>query len=447
MDWYILGEDLKLHNLTQNLRSQPGARVIDDPAERSMLVESGGELWRIAPGSEPESVSQARVPKITGIQWVSSERSGKRPGDQLKMILSTGSGVNSELYLFEPDSGISTQLKKPAADARVLYFSDQGKVAIFTQSTNKGSVTTVSGTTSGVSRELFHDNGKGPLVAKAPVQIIEYRSTDGKSLKGLLMLPYGYEKGKRYPLIVDEYPGHVVTSAEPDLGALAGPAEGGLLFSAHGYAVLRPSMPLPPTPGTNDNYLELTKGVLPAIDRAIELGIADPERVGVFGHSYGGFGAYGLIEQTDRFKAAVAYAAPSDFVSAYGSFDAQLRYSSDPELFYQLLNIEVGQSAMGSPPWKDPERYVRNSPLFHVDSIHTPLLIIHGDMDRAVPIEQSEEFYTALHRLNKPVRFLRYWGEGHLLTSPANRVDLWKQLYAWFDEFLMKPEKPVGSAP
>src|SRR6476660_5191677 len=82
MDWYILGEDLKLHNLTQNLRSQPGARVIDDPAERSMLVESGGELWRIAPGSEPESVSQARVPKITGIQWVSSERSGKRPGDQ-----------------------------------------------------------------------------------------------------------------------------------------------------------------------------------------------------------------------------------------------------------------------------------------------------------------------------------------------------------------------------
>lgn len=444
LDWYTVGEDLKLKNLTQTLGSQPGAKVISNPAERSMIVESGGELWRIAPDTQPVSITEGKLPKINGIQWVSSERLRRVSEDPIQVIVSTAPPANSELYLFEPGSGNVKVLKRPSPNARLLYFSDLGKVAVFTQSTDEGNVVTASDTTTGVTHEVFRDKGKGPHVAKAQVQVIDYKSADGKSLKGLLMLPYGYEKGKRYPLIVDEYPGHVVTSNEPDLSALGGPAEGGLLFSAHGYAVLRPSMPLPPIPGANDNYLELTKGVLPAIDRTVELGIADPDRVGVFGHSYGGFGVYGLIEQTDRFKAAAAFAAPSDFVSAYGAFDPRLRYTSDPEMFYGLLSAEVGQAALGSPPWRDPDRYVRNSPIFHVDAVHTPVLIIHGDMDNAVPVQQAEEFYTALHRLNKPVKFLRYWGEGHLLFSPANRVDLWKQLYSWFDEFLMKPDKTEG---
>jgi dipeptidyl aminopeptidase/acylaminoacyl peptidase len=90
---------------------------------------------------------------------------------------------------------------------------------------------------------------------------------------------------------------------------------------------------------------------------------------------------------------------------------------------------------MGNPPWKDWGRYLRNSPIFYVDRVQTPLLIVHGDMETAVPIEQAEEFFRALYRQGKRARFVRYWGEGHVLASPANIRDFWHQTYAWLDEF------------
>jgi len=149
------------------------------------------------------------------------------------------------------------------------------------------------------------------------------------------------------------------------------------------------------------------------------------------GQSTGGFSAYGLITQTDRFKAAVALAGFSDLVSFYGTFDARWRYQStadeDP---FRMWDLET--RGMGGPPWKDLQRYVRNSPISYIDRVHTPVLIIHGDLD-PVPIEQDEEFFTALYRQNKRAVFVRYWGEDHLLTSPANIRDMWGRIYAWFD--------------
>jgi dipeptidyl aminopeptidase/acylaminoacyl peptidase len=82
------------------------------------------------------------------------------------------------------------------------------------------------------------------------------------------------------------------------------------------------------------------------------------------------------------------------------------------------------------------ELYLRNSPLSYVERVETPVMIIHGDLDVAVPIEQAEQFFSALYRQNKRARFLRYWGEGHVLDSPANIQDMWQRIYAWLDEFL-----------
>jgi dipeptidyl aminopeptidase/acylaminoacyl peptidase len=96
---------------------------------------------------------------------------------------------------------------------------------------------------------------------------------------------------------------------------------------------------------------------------------------------------------------------------------------------------EAGQLRMGSPPWKDFYRYLRNSPLFYVDRIETPLMIIQGDLDY-VAMQQGEQVFTALHRQNKRAMFVRYWGEGHVLESPANIRDLWGRIYGWFDQLL-----------
>jgi dipeptidyl aminopeptidase/acylaminoacyl peptidase len=207
------------------------------------------------------------------------------------------------------------------------------------------------------------------------------------------------------------------------------------LLAARGYIVLMPSMPLKDVGEASDPYTELTKGVLPAVDQAIASGYADPKRLGLMGQSYGGYSTYGLVTQTNRFQAAIALAGFSDLISIYGTFIAQLRYESSPqEVFFQESIAETGQNRMGNPPWKDLGRYLRNSPIFYADRVETPLLIVQGDLD-GEPIQQGEEFFTALYRQGKRARFVRYWGEEHFLDSPANIRDFWHRAYAWFDEF------------
>jgi dipeptidyl aminopeptidase/acylaminoacyl peptidase len=117
--------------------------------------------------------------------------------------------------------------------------------------------------------------------------------------------------------------------------------------------------------------------------------------------------------------------------------DARRRYQLDAhEDPFQVWN---GERLLGVPPWKDLERYIRNSPIAYVDRVQTPVLIMQGDLDY-VPIQQGEEFLTALFRQNKRADFVRYWGEDHVLDSPANIRDMWQRIYAWFDAFL--PNKP-----
>jgi dipeptidyl aminopeptidase/acylaminoacyl peptidase len=207
------------------------------------------------------------------------------------------------------------------------------------------------------------------------------------------------------------------------------------LLSAHGYVVFMPSMPLPKYGELSDPYLELSKGVLPGLAKLVNIGVGDPERLGVMGQSTGGFSTFGLITQIDLFKAAVALAGFSDLVSFYGTFDARLRYqrTADEDPF-RVWDLET--RGLGGPPWNDMQRYIRNSPISYVDRVHTPVLIIHGDLD-PVPIEQDEEFFSALHRQNKRAVFVRYWGEDHVLTSPANVRDMWTRIYKWLDSLLM----------
>lgn len=90
---------------------------------------------------------------------------------------------------------------------------------------------------------------------------------------------------------------------------------------------------------------------------------------------------------------------------------------------------------MGGPPWEQPERYVANSPVFHADRIETPTLIVHGDLDH-VGIESAEEMFTALYRLGRPARFVRYWGESHVVQSPGNVRDMWSEVLSWLGRWL-----------
>jgi len=258
----------------------------------------------------------------------------------------------------------------------------------------------------------------------------EYKSASGETLYAKLLLPYGYMEGKRYPTVVRVYGGDV----QSDQDTVVDRDDSNLILAGRGYAVLVPSMPLSPEGEQSDPMLHLNDGVDPAIDQAVALGIVDPDRLAVMGHSYGGYSVFGLITETHRYRAAVGMMGISDLTDFYGEFDVRYRYT-DPNYAATIgpSYAESAQGRMAVPPWVDPQRYVRNSPVFVADRINTPLLIITGDLDG---LTQSEEMFTALRRQGKRVEYVNYLGEQHVLGSPANVLDMWKRVLGWLDTYV-----------
>jgi dipeptidyl aminopeptidase/acylaminoacyl peptidase len=170
---------------------------------------------------------------------------------------------------------------------------------------------------------------------------------------------------------------------------------------------------------------------MPGVDKAIALGIADPERLGITGHSYGGYSTLSMIVQTTRFKAAVASAGPGNLVSLYGTL-------RDDGSSGMIGWSETGQGRMGGTPWEQRERYLANSPVLYLDRVQTPLLIVQGGLDQAVPAAQADEIFVGLRRLGKPVAYARYEGEEHWQGTwgRANVVDYWTRVLGWFDRYV-----------
>ncbi len=332
----------------------------------------------------------------------------------------------------EPD------LPKPEPGAELLAMSSASGAGVFRAVTR-------TGTRLWLVRpgrrpiELLSANTFLASVAEAPVRIFQYTSLHGELLTAQLMLPAEYKPDHRYPVVVYVYLGYKQTAVPYLLTQLTESHPINLqLLAAHGYAVLLPSMPMSDSEAADDErYPSLPIGVFPALDSVIAMGVGDSARVAVFGHSFGGFSTYGLITQTHRFRAAVSMAGMSDFASLYGTFDPPERYGQTPH--YNLWHPAVSEDPAGwnlrTPPWADVDRYVRNSPLTFVGNVETPILIIYGDLDY-INMEQGEEFFSALYRRGKPAEFVRYWGEGHVVESPANIRDMWARIYRWLDRYL-----------
>ncbi|MGH7527651.1 MAG: S9 family peptidase [Gemmatimonadales bacterium] len=258
-------------------------------------------------------------------------------------------------------------------------------------------------------------------------QVIEWRGLDGDTLRGALVYPAAYEPGRRYPLIVVVYGGSAVSNMLNRFGFHVAPVENLHLFATRGYALLLADSRL----RVGTPMVDLLKSVMPGVNRAIDLGVADPARLGVMGHSYGGYSTLALVAQSPRFKAAVMRAGMGDLIGGYGQL-------APDGTNYGLPWAESGQGRMGGSPWEYRERYLENSPFYHLDRVETPVLIVHGAADDAVPSFLADEVFVGLRRLGKPVTYAKYAGEGHWEGewSYANQVDYLTRVFAWFDRYL-----------
>jgi dipeptidyl aminopeptidase/acylaminoacyl peptidase len=263
-------------------------------------------------------------------------------------------------------------------------------------------------------------------------ELVSWTSSDGIPLKGILYKPEDFDYGKKYPLIAYFYERSSETlnnymSPAPSASTINIP-----LFVSQGYLVFVPDIPYK----VGEPGLSALNAVVPGVNSIVARGYVDPKRLGIQGQSWGGYQVAQLVTTTNMFAAAEAGAPVSDMFSAYGG----VRYGSG---VLRQMQYEHGQSRIGGTPWDSFTKYVENSPLFGVDRIQTPLMIMSNDKDGAVPHTQGIELYSAMRRLGKPCWMVVYNDEDHNLVQRKNRKDLSIRLSQFFDHFLKDAPMPV----
>lgn len=263
------------------------------------------------------------------------------------------------------------------------------------------------------------------------VKLVEYKGTGGKRLQGALYLPANYEPGKKYPTVV-----YIYEKLSDGLHRYTPPFASGsgfnsTVYTSNGYAVFTPDIVY----RLNDPGLSAVECVLPALDAAVATGIVDPARVGLQGHSWGGYQTSFLVTQTTRFKAAVAGAPLTDLISMYSSMYWNTGSANQPI-------FESSQGRFTGGYWEQQEAYIRNSPVYHATKVQTPLVILHNDKDGAVDFVQGIEYFNTLRRLQKPVVMLQYKGENHGLAKAENRKDYAGRMKEFFDHHLQGKPAP-----
>lgn len=270
------------------------------------------------------------------------------------------------------------------------------------------------------AQRLLSLNPALDAVALAETQIIEWRDAEGQVRRGVLATPANYQPGEHLPLLLSVYGDFRYTDQYVHrFGIDDLPYTNAHWLTGQGYAVLYPDMPM----RANHPMRQMPGLALPAINRVIEMGVADSERVGVMGFSYGGYTVLSLLVQTTRFKAALS--------DGGAGFNMTSQYGLEPSW------CEGDQGRMNGTLWEQRQAYIENSPLFYMDRVQTPLLLISGSEDEA-NAAQAQEVFNALRRLGQRVELRLYTDEGHGVTgwAESNIRDVCERVRAWFDEFL-----------
>jgi dipeptidyl aminopeptidase/acylaminoacyl peptidase len=267
----------------------------------------------------------------------------------------------------------------------------------------------------------------------ATVELIDWKSYSKTPLQGLVYKPADFDPSKKYPLIIYYYELnseglHNHYPPKPTASVIH-PTE----YASAGYIVLVPDIRYTVGHPAQSAYDCIMSGT----DRVLKLYPSiDSTKMGLQGQSWGGYQTAQLITMTTRYAAAMAGAPVSNMLSAYGG----IRWGTGINRQFQY---ESTQSRIGKTIWEAPTLYLENSPLFHVPTIQTPLLIMANDKDGSVPWYQGIELYTAMRRLAKPCWMLNYNGDDHNLTRTANRIDLSIRMRQFFDHYLLGKSAPA----
>lgn len=414
-------------NYDQTVKEKPpygnGSWTTNDA---SVLLYDEYDIWEVRPdGSGAVNLTQGARERVRSRRyWLTPD---DRVIDMTKPVFITLYGEQTKKFgygrlrpgaiaerLVFLDRGVSRLQKARDADVyayRVEDFDDSPDILVADASLAR-------------SRQVSSTNTFQTQYAWGRSELINFRSAAGRDLQAALMYPANYEPGRKYPMIVYVYE-IVSTTVHTYMVPSETNGINPTVFTQNGYFVLRPDIVY----RGRDPGVSAVEAILPAVDRVLDMGAVDSSRVGIIGHSWGAYQSAFAITQTSRFKAAVAGAPLTDLISMYlsvywnsGGTDARM--------------FEIGQARMEVPPWQDLDAYMRNSPLFQIERMNTPLLVAFGDKDGSVDWHQGIELYNAARRAGKDVVMLVYEGENHTLSRKPNQKDYHHRINQWFDHYL-----------
>ena len=398
--------------------------VVSFSRDGSKLLITSKRGWyvaSVADGSRDKVLTlddknEEKNPKLTAVDWTPS-------GDAIFVQYGEPDRWDRGISRLDVKTKTLTNLARDHGVYQGFRVSRDGRTVIFQKSDGTRPADLYAADAGFANARKLTDLNPWVATRALPAsELVPYRDADGKVLYGVLRYPIGYEKGRRYPTVFEIYETFFDNGFNGRAALLAG----------HGHAVFHPSVNLVVgRPGES-----WAKGVTAAANKLIDMGVADADRLGVHGTSYGGYATVLLLTETDRFKAAINVSGKVDMVSFYTDSERLgVRNTHAPE---------KSQDRIGGTLWEFPERYIEHSAIFRLDRVKTPLLTISGDQDPNVHANQSRELYYALRRLGKEVEWVRYVNGGHRPpNSVAESIDFEQRIVAWYDKYL-KP-KPAAT--
>jgi dipeptidyl aminopeptidase/acylaminoacyl peptidase len=346
--------------------------------------------------------------------------------DGKRIYFSEPKGTGTQIYSFDVAANRIDEIKVTPAVIGAFSLNSSGSTFAFTRQTpDTPADIYVASANDFTPVQITTVNAGLKIPPMGRTEVISWKSKDGKQIEGLLTYPVGYQAGQKVPMILNIHGGPAGVFQQTFIGGrgvypLA-------TFSSRGYAILRPNPRGSSGYGTNfrranvkdwgfGDYQDLMTGV----DKVIEMGVADPARLGVMGWSYGGFMTSWVVTQTNRFKAASAGAPVTNLMSFNGTSDIP---GFIPDYF-------------GGQFWEAMDLYQKHSPIFNVKAVTTPTMIQQGEADVRVPISQGYEFYNALKVKGVPTRMLVLPRQPHGPTEPKMQLAAMKANLEWFEKYI-----------
>jgi len=400
------------------------------PESQPRWSPSGKEIAYLAPDDKAFVLADPKIwimdvqsksyRKVSG-DFQGSIRTYEWSPDGKSLLFNTAVRTNSHLFKLDLASGKITQLTKGEGVIGNCSFSaDATKVAYIYSNAQQPSDIWFADLAKEDSRRLTEVNPWVKELALASAQVITWKSEDGLPIEGILYLPPDYKPGTPLPLVLNVHGG----PAGVFLNSFRGMYH---IYAGLGYASLCPNVRGSTAYGDKllqGNMSDIGGGdfqdLMSGVDEVVKKGIADPDKMGVKGWSYGGILGGWTITQTNRFKAASLGAMVTDWNSEYG----------------QGFNYDVRYWYIGEKPWTNFKDYRRMSSITYIKNVTTPTLLLHGEQDVTCTIEQSMNFYTGLKEEGKTVRFIRFPREPHGFREPHHQRIRDGEEIAWMQKYV-----------